>query len=69
MSGLCHYQGLDLTNPMSGSGVAVGVKPIILERTVFKSSDDDAKKPLTTFIWAQVGRMFVLNGGTVSVTE
>ena len=69
MTGLCHYQGLDLTNPMSGAGVAVGVKPIILERTVFKSSDDDARKALTTYIWAQVGRMFVLNGGTVSVTE
>jgi len=68
-TGLCHYQGLDLTNPMSGAGVAVGVKPIILERTLFRSQDDFAKESMTTFIWAQVGRLFVLNGGTVSVTE
>ena len=68
-TGLCHYQGLDLTNPMSGAGVAVGVKPIILERTIFRASTDFAQSALTTYIWAQVGRMFVLNNGTVSVTE
>lgn len=68
-TGLCHYQGLDLTNPMSGNGIAVGVKPIILERTIFRSADDFANQALTTFIWAQVGRLFVLNNGTVSITE
>lgn len=68
-TGLCHYQGLDLTNPMSGAGLAVGVKPIILERTINRSENDFATQALTTYIWAQVDRMFVLNNGTVSVTE
>tara|TARA_R100000935_G_scaffold36217_1_gene57189 strand:- start:7708 stop:9192 length:1485 start_codon:yes stop_codon:yes gene_type:complete len=69
MTGLCHYQGLDLTNPMSGAGVTVGVKPIILERTLFRGEDDYANQAMTTYIWAQVGRLFVLNNGTVQITE
>ena len=69
-TGLQHYEGVSLTsNPLTGTGTAIGQKPIMLNRTINRGFCDAPQQSLETYIWAQVERLFVLQGGIVSLTE
>ena len=70
ITGLQHYEGVSLTsNPLTGTGTAIGQKPIMLNRTLRRGFCDAPQQTLETYIWAQVERLFVLQGGVVSLTE
>ena len=69
-TGLQHFEGVSLTsNPLTGAGTAIGQKPIMLNRTLNRGYSDAPQQSLETYIWAQVERLFVLQGGVVSLTE
>lgn len=69
-TGLQHYEGVTLTsNPLTGTGTAIGQKPIMLNRTLRRGHCDAPNQTLETCIWAQVERLFVLQNGVVSLTE
>lgn len=70
LTGLQHFEGVSLTsNPLTGTGTAIGQKPIMLNRTLNRGYSDAPQQSLETYIWAQVERLFVLQGGVVSLTE
>ncbi len=69
-SGHQHYCGVDLvTNPLTGAGTQVGQKPILLQRTLYRSAADSPANQIITFVWGKVERQFILKNGNVSVTE
>jgi len=70
LSGHQHYCGVDLvTNPLTGAGTQVGQKPILLQRTLYRSAADSPANQVITFVWGKVERQFILKNGNVSVTE
>ena len=67
--GINHYNGVDLTTSgmnVLGNGQRIGVKPIILQKTLKRTATDAAARELRVF--ASVERVINIKNGVVSVS-
>lgn len=63
-----HYCGVSLvTDPITGEGTDIGQKPILIERTLYRTTDNYTAR--TNYTWAAYERTMVLRHGNVSVTN
>ena len=68
--GINHYCGLDLTmtgNNILGNGRRIGVKPIIIQKTLNRPSTDVGAREMR--VWASVERMIGIKNGVVTLSH